>query len=92
MDNGQKKEFCRCTALFVFFGYIAVDGLYVQFTKYVVEGNPHGAAFCTVTINLLVAFGISRVVQNWRYFFPIAVGSFIGTYVSVLLNLEYFVK
>lgn len=75
-------------ALFVFIAYILVDGLYAKYTIDVTRFNAYKAATTGTIIHFLLAFGVINYTQNWLYVFPLAVGSWIGTFWTVRKEKE----
>lgn len=70
-------------ALSIMVSYILIDGLYVRYTLEVVELNPIRAANIGTIMHFLLAFGVISYTQNWLYVLPLALGSWIGTYLVV---------
>ncbi|MDX9913746.1 MAG: hypothetical protein RBS77_04155 [Candidatus Moranbacteria bacterium] len=63
--------------------YIITDALYAKYTLDVANHNEIKAATVGATIHFFLAFGIINYTQNWLYIFPLAIGSWVGTYFTV---------
>jgi len=89
MDNilsqytGAINHFDIKIAISIFLVYILVDGLYAKYTLDVANYNEFRAATTGTTIHFLLAFGIISYTQNWLYIFPLAMGSWFGTFIAV---------
>ena len=70
-------------ALGVMMGYLIVDGLYAKYTLEVVRLKPYMSASIGAMMHFILAFGVISYTGNWLYVFPLAVGSWIGTYLVV---------
>ena len=70
-------------ALLVLLAYIIVDGMYAYYTLQVAQKNPFSAATSGALIHFLLALGVLSYVQNYLYLIPIAIGSWIGTFLVV---------
>lgn len=68
-------------------GYVVVDGLYAYYTISVAERSPFASANSGAVIHLLLAFGVLSYVGNFLYLIPIAIGSWVGTYLMVKYSL-----
>lgn len=68
--------------------YIVLDGMYAYYTLAVTKKRPLSAASVGALMHFLIAFGVLNYVQNYLYVLPIALGSFIGTYVVVRYDLK----
>jgi hypothetical protein len=77
------KELNIYTAVLIFFGYALVDGLYAYYTFKVVERDEYRAAFSGAFMHFILAFGVLSYVQNYLYVVPLALGSFLGTFILV---------
>lgn len=71
------------TAIMVFLAYIVVDGMYAYYTLAVAEKKPLQASTVGALMHFLIAFGVLSYVQNYLYIIPLALGSWIGTYLVV---------
>lgn len=77
------KTFNSLVALGVLIAYIVIDALYAKYTLDVANYNEYRAASVGVAIHFLIAFGVINYTQNWLYVFPLAIGSWIGTFYMV---------
>lgn len=77
------KTFNPIMALCVLVAYIIIDALYAKYTLDVANYNEYKAANIGVSIHFLIAFGVINYTQNWLYVFPLAIGSWIGTFYMV---------
>lgn len=77
------EEFSIITALIVFVGYIVVDGMYAYYTIQITKRNAAHAATVSGVMHFLLAFGVLNYVQNFLYVIPLALGSWVGTYLIV---------
>ena len=75
------QAFNTLTAISVFFVYIAVDGMYAYYTLAVAREQPMRAATTGALMHFLLAVGVLSYIQNYLYLIPLALGSWIGTYV-----------
>lgn len=71
------------TALLVFIAYILVDALYAYYTIQVTKKSPYTAASAGACMYFLLAIGVLNYVENHLYLIPLALGSWIGTFVIV---------
>jgi hypothetical protein len=63
--------------------YIILDALYASYTLHVTKLNPVKAANTAASMYFLSALGVVSYVNNPLYLIPLAVGSWLGTYVIV---------
>ncbi|MFC1623304.1 hypothetical protein ACFL16_02785 [Patescibacteria group bacterium] len=70
-------------AFLVFVAYVVMDGLYAKYTIDVSNYNAVRAANVGTIIHFLLVFGVLNYTQNWLYVFPLAIGSWIGTYYTI---------
>ncbi len=77
------EEFSIVTALIVFIGYIVVDGMYAYYTIQITKRKAVHAATISGVMHFLLAFGVLNYVQNFLYVIPLALGSWVGTYLIV---------
>jgi hypothetical protein len=77
------EAFNPIVALSVLIAYVVIDALYAKYTLDVANYNEYKAATIGATIHFLIAFGIINYTQNWLYIFPLAIGSWIGTFYMV---------
>jgi hypothetical protein len=61
-----------------------MDALYAKYTIAVSKNRPLLAANCGVFIHIFVIFGVVNYTQDYTYIFPILLGSWFGTYFSVI--------
>ena len=72
--------------LLVFVAYFLIDVLYAAYTLAVVERRPLFSANLAALIYLLLAVGILNFTANAIYLVPMVIGSWLGTYLTVLWN------
>lgn len=77
------KNFDIFLAIMVFVVYLITDALYAKYTLDVANYNPIRAANTGALIHFFLAFGVISYTQNWLYIFPLALGSWFGTYLLV---------
>ncbi|USN88526.1 MAG: hypothetical protein H6780_03475 [Candidatus Nomurabacteria bacterium] len=65
------------------FGYVVVDGLYAYYTLAVARHNAAVSAHTSAILHILLAVGVLSYVENFLYIIPIAIGSWVGTYLVV---------
>ncbi len=70
-------------ATLVFAAYLVIDALYAQYTYAVVKKKPMQAANVGFIMHFLLAFGVINYVGNFLYVVPLALGSWLGTYLVV---------
>lgn len=70
-------------ALVIFLAYFFIDALYAYYTMTVVKREALKSASAGALMHFLLAFGVINYVQNYLYIVPIAIGSFLGTYLIV---------
>lgn len=70
-------------AFIIFIAYILVDGMYAYYTLQVTKRKPFSSATTGALMHFLLAFGVLNYVQNYLYLIPLAIGSWIGTYIVV---------
>jgi uncharacterized membrane protein YfcA len=70
-------------AIIIFIAYVLVDGMYAYYTIQVTKKKPISAATIGALMHFLLAFGVLNYVQNFLYLIPLALGSWIGTYLVV---------
>lgn len=64
----------------LFIGYIVVDGLYAYYTLAVVKRRALAAASTSLFMHFILAAGVFSYTKNFAYVIPLALGSFVGTY------------
>lgn len=72
----------------VFVAYLLVDAMYAYYTITVTKKKPFMSASVGALMHFLIAFGVLNYVQNYLYIIPLALGSFIGTYLVVRYDLK----
>lgn len=77
------SAFKPAIALGVFLAYLIVDALYAYYTLAVTQARPAVAATTGAVMHFLLALGVLSYVQNYLYIIPIAIGSWVGTYLVV---------
>ena len=75
-------------AAVVLVAYLLVDAMYAYYTIVVTKKRPFAAASVGALMHFLIAFGVLNYVQNYLYIVPLAIGSFIGTYLVVRYDLK----
>lgn len=73
-------------ALLVFVAYVLIDGMYAYYTIAVTKRRPVASASVGALMHFLIAFGVLNYVQNYLYLIPLALGSWVGTYLVVSRN------
>lgn len=79
----EYESFSWAMALGITVIYIIGDALYAQYTLSVSEYHPASASNASALIHLMYALGVLSYVGNYLYIIPIAVGSWLGTYIVV---------
>ncbi len=74
------NDFSWIIAIGVFATYFVADALYAHYTLAVAEHRPVAAANTGALLHFLLALGVLSYVENYLYIFPIALGSWCGTY------------
>lgn len=64
----------------VFLAYLVVDAMYAYYTLAITNMRPVAAATTGSAMHFLLALGVLSYTQNYLYIAPIALGSWIGTY------------
>lgn len=67
-------------------GYIVVDGLYAYYTLAVVKRQAMIAASTSFFMHFILAAGVFSYTKNFWYTIPLALGSFIGTYIVIKVS------
>ncbi len=85
MDNFSSHwhSFDSTIAIVIFLAYILIDGMYAYYTVAVIRKNPITSATVGSLMHFLIAFGVLSYVENYLYLFPLALGSWIGTFLVV---------
>jgi hypothetical protein len=76
-------EFSFVTAGLIFSAYILIDGMYAFYTQSIVKKRAAVSATTGALMHFLIAFGVLNYVQNFWYVIPLALGSWLGTYLVV---------
>ena len=77
------QSFNFLTATIVLVAYLLIDAMYAYYTLAITNKMPVMAASVGATMHFLIAFGVLNYVQNYLYIIPVAMGSWIGTYLVV---------
>lgn len=70
-------------AVMIFVAYLLVDALYAQYTFYVTQYKEYSAATIGALMHFILAFGVLNYVQNFLYIVPLAMGSWVGTFLVI---------
>lgn len=76
-------------AILILVTYVFLDGMYAYYTVSVTKKKPFASASVGALMHFLIAFGILNYVENYLYILPIALGSFIGTYLVVRYDFKF---
>lgn len=79
----EVKSIDLSIATLILFAYIITDALYAKYTLDVANHNEYKAASTGAVIHLFIAFGVINYTHNWIYIIPLAIGSWIGTFMMV---------
>ena len=63
--------------------YVLIDGMYAYYTLAVVDRKPVVSATIGALMHFLIAFWVLSYVQNYFYVIPLALGSWVGTFLIV---------
>lgn len=74
--------------LVVFCAYLVIDAMYAYYTLSVIRKRPATSATIGALMHFLMAFGVLNYVQNYLYVVPLALGSWVGTYIVVKYDLK----
>jgi hypothetical protein len=77
------SQFNMLTALMVFAAYLVIDMLYAHYTFAVTKLQASRAATTGALMYFLLAVGVLNYTHNPLYLFPLVLGSWAGTYVTV---------
>jgi len=77
----QDFNFILATGIFAV--YLVIDALYAYYTLSVTKHHAFAAATSGFAMHFLLAFGVINYVGNYLYVIPLALGSWVGTYVIV---------
>ena len=83
MDLANWREFSFIIGGVIFVAYILIDGMYAYYTIAVIKKRPVVSATTGALMHFLIAFGVLNYVQNFLYVIPLALGSWVGTYLVV---------
>jgi hypothetical protein len=86
------NDFSLALALGILCVYFVADALYAHYTLSVAEYKPFAAANTGAFLHFLLALGVLSYVENYLYVVPIAIGSWLGTYVLVVLKSQSKIK
>lgn len=75
-------------AVALFFGYLVVDGMYAYYTLAVVKRRALVAASTSFVMHFILAAGVLSYTKNFLYVVPLALGSFVGTYLVTRFSQE----
>jgi hypothetical protein len=76
-------DFSWLTAMAVFATYVVIDVLYAMYVLSVGRRQPLRAAAISSLLYTLLAWGVLTYSANAIYLVPLAIGAFVGTYVTV---------
>lgn len=76
----------------LFFGYALVDGMYAYYTIAVVKKQALAAASISFVMHFVLAAGVFAYTKQFLYVLPLALGSFLGTYVVTRFQKNLFKK
>jgi hypothetical protein len=79
----MKNSFSLGIALLIFVAYIIVDAMYAYYTLQVTKRKPFSAATVGALMHFILALGVLSYVQNYLYIIPLALGSWVGTFLVV---------
>lgn len=72
-----------CCLPWSFFAYFLIDILYASYTLAGVDKRPVLSANLASLIYLLLALGVLSYTENAAYLFPMILGSWLGTFLTV---------
>jgi hypothetical protein len=75
-------------AAIVFVVYLLIDAMCAYYVLAVTKKKPFVSASVGSLMHFLIAFGVLSYVQNYFYVVPLALGSWIGTYIVVKHELK----
>lgn len=76
----------------LFFGYALVDGMYAYYTIAVIKKQALVAASTSFVMHFILAAGVFAYTKQFLYVLPLALGSFLGTYVVTRFQKNLFKK
>lgn len=74
-------------AMILFLLNIFDDSLAALYIRRVSSGEALQAGVISILLTVVIAYSVINYVKDWRYLIPIALGSGIGTYITVTLDL-----
>lgn len=74
----------------LFFGYAIVDGMYAYYTIAVIRKNALAAASTSFVMHFILAAGVFAYTRQFLYVLPLALGSFVGTYLVTRFQKKLF--
>ncbi len=77
------QNFSFQIAILIFIAYIVVDAMYAYYTLQVTKRKPYSAATIGALMHFLLAVGVLSYVENYLYLLPLALGSWVGTFIIV---------
>lgn len=81
--SASLADFNIITGILLIVAYIIIDGLYAYYTIQISKRNALSAATTSGIMHFLLAIGVLNYVQNFLYVIPLAIGSWLGTYIVV---------
>lgn len=81
--SASLTDFSFITALILIGVYIIIDGLYAYYSIQISKRRAIPAATTSGIMHFLLAIGVLNYVHNFLYVIPLAIGSWIGTYLVV---------
>lgn len=76
------------TWISLFIVYFIIDLLYARYVISVSDLNAFGASNISVVMYLLTAFGTIQYVENFINIIPIAIGAWLGTFVTLKYEIH----
>ncbi len=67
---------------------VSDDALATLYIRRVAAGEALQAGVISILLTVAVAYSVINYVKNWRYLIPIALGSGLGTFIAVLLDVR----
>jgi len=78
--SSSYAQFNWLIAFGVLIAYVVVDALFAYYTLAITKRRAVAAATSGALMHFLLALGVLSYVQNYLYILPIAIGSWIGTF------------
>ena len=66
---------------------ITDDSLAALYVRRVSSGEALQAGVISILLTIVIAYSVINYVRDWRYLIPIALGSGLGTYLTLLLDV-----